>query len=687
MFKQLSLGLVLSLAFSAVSASDAPASTAPGIIPVQTFFTYAKVSAAKISPDGKYLAMAVANDKTGLEKNILLILGTDDMKPKANFWLKGEQSILNFWWANDERVLVSTATQTGSLDHPQGDGELYAINVDGTRKRQLLPYMPSTEAGHMHTSVTSNVYYGGLIYESPDKDPKHILVKGIVDEGSRYMQRPKAFRLDIYTGELREVADGGEAVGNLMADGDGNVRLSWGSDEAGHAVAFYRPDSGADWKDMSGLLYQNDDPAQNESYPVGFAVDNKHFYWMGISKDSTLSLYLVDPDTMTRKPVYEDPQYDITEVVGSLTLANDPSSVVAVNTMPGLPAVHVIDGDDMKVQYLGQLYDAFPGQQVVITSGSRDHSRLVVATYSDRNPASFYLFDTKTSQVKLLFAAKPEIDSDKMATMMPVTIPARDGVVMHGYLTLPPGGSGKNLPLIVNPHGGPHGPRDEWGFNPEVQLFANRGYAVLQLNYRGSGGYGLKFQQLGYRHWSSTMQDDLADGVAWTVKQGYVDPKRVCIYGASYGGYAAFENPIRYPNLYKCAVGYVGAYDLTILGEKGDISHFLGGVHAIDIYLGDDMEERKRESPVYNADQLNLPLLIAYGGADQRVVPAHAKNMMAALDKAGKHYEGPIYYPNEAHGFTQQEHNFDLYTKMLAFFDKYIGPDADKAAVPATKGN
>jgi dipeptidyl aminopeptidase/acylaminoacyl peptidase len=683
MFRKLLWGFALCIAVSAASA-DTAAPASPGIIPVETFFTYAKVSAAKISPDGKYLAMAVANDKTGLEKNVLLILGTDDMKPKANFWLKGEQSILNFWWANDTRVVVATATQTGSLDRPQPDGDLYAINVDGTQKKQLMPYMPNTEAGHMHTSVSSNVYYGGLVYLSPDNDPKHVLIQGFVDEGSRYLQKPKAFRLDIYTGEIRQVAEGSEANGELLADGDGNVRLTWGQDQNGRAVAYYRADPGSDWKDMSALLFQGEDPAQSQSHPFSFTADNKRFYWLGRSKDSTLGLYLIDPEKMTREPIYEDPQFDITDVVGGFSTGNDAPTVAAVDTMPGLPAVHVVDGDDPKVEYLGQLYDAFPGQQVLITSGTRDHSRLVVATYSDKSPPDFYLYDTKSSQVRLLFAAKPEIDPAKMATMLPINVTARDGMVLHGYLTLPPGGSGKNLPLIVNPHGGPHGPRDEWGFNPEVQLFANRGYAVLQLNFRGSGGYGLRYQQAGYRHWSTTMQDDLADGIAWTVKQGYVDPKRVCIYGASYGGYAAFENPIRYPDLYKCAVGYVGAYDLTILGEHGDISHFAGGSHAIDIFLGTDMEERKRESPAYNADKLNIPLLIAYGGADVRVVPEHAENMMAALKKAGKSYEGPIYYPNEAHGFTKQEHNFDLYTRMLAFFDKYIGPGTAKSA-PATK--
>ena len=690
MFRKFSLGLAFSLACSAIFAADAPAPTASAsreIIPVQTFFTYSKVSQAKISPDGKYLAMAVANEKTGLEKNIFVIISLADMKAQASFDMIGDESIANFWWANDERVLVSGETKTGSLDQPVGDGKLYAVNVDGSQKRQLLPTSSNYRGNRQLLAAESAggggtaVYFGDMLWLDGDRDPKHIIFQGFEYEGSRYGQQPKAYQLDIYTGQIRRVATGSETNGDLVADSQGKVRITQGSDGHGHAQLFYRAsEDDVNWKDLTSLI-RDEDAAFVETRVLSFTPDNKQFYMLARSKDSTLGLYQVDPDTQTMKPLFEDPEFDVNGVMWSF---NDHGAEhpVAVETMPGLPKINVIDPDAHEIDYISQLYDAFPGQHVRITSYTRDHKTMIVFTNSDTNPGDFYLFDTKTNQVRQLFAVKPEIDPSKMASMMPIQFQARDGVTLHGYLTLPAGSSGKNLPLIVNPHGGPHGPRDEWGFDPEVQLFANRGYAVLQLNYRGSGGYGLKFQQLGYRHWSSTMQDDLADGVNWTVKQGYVDPNRVCIYGASYGGYAAFENPIRYPTLYKCAFGYVGAYDLTLLGEKGDVSHFAGGTTAMDVYLGSDMDERKRESPAYNADKLTIPVMIAYGGADVRVVPEHAKNMMAALDKAGKKYPDPIYYPNEPHGFRDQAHNFDLYTQMLAFFDKYIGPDAAKT-VPA----
>ena len=684
MFRKLILGLAFSLACTAVFAAAAPVPAAPGVIPVQTFFTYAKISAAKISPDGKYLAMAVANEKTGLEKNVFVIISLADMKAQARIDMLGDESIENFWWANDERVLVAGETKTGSLDQPVGDGKLYAVNVDGTKKKMLLPTESNNRGSRQMLAAESGggggtaVYFGDMLWSDGDKDPRHIVFQGYAYEGVRYGQQPKAYELDIYSGAIRRVAIGSETYGSLVADNDGKVRITQGADERGHPQLFYRASADdVNWKDITGLI-RNEDAAFVETTVLAFAPDNKLFYMLARSKDSTLGLYEVDPDTLVMKPLFEDPTFDINDLIWSFS-DHGMRHPVAVETMPGLPKINVVDPDAPEIDYISQLYDAFPGQHVRITSYTRDHKTMIVFTNSDRNPGDFYLFDTKTNQVRQLFSVKPEIDPAKMSSMLPIQLQARDGVTLRGYLTLPAGSSGKNLPLIVNPHGGPHGPRDEWGFDPEVQLFANRGYAVLQLNYRGSGGYGLNFQQLGYRHWSSTMQDDLADGVNWTVKQGYVDPSRVCIYGASYGGYAAFENPIRYPNLYKCAFGYVGAYDLTLLGEKGDVSHAAGGSNAMDVYLGSDMEERKRESPAYNADKLTIPVMIAYGGADVRVVPEHAKNMMAALDKAGKKYPEPIYYPNEPHGFRDQDHNFDLYTKMLAFFDKYIGPDAAKA--------
>ena len=682
MLRNVFAGLVLGIAAAPFTAKAVP-------LPMEAFFKYPQISAAKISPDGKYLAMAVANDKTGLEKSTLVIVATDDLKATGSVSLIGDQSIFDFWWVNDERVLVASQTRIGGFDSPGPDGKLYAVNVDGTSSVELMgdPAKLYSADQFTHLKHEEKVsYFRSLLFVPPD-DPKHVVVDVYVDRHAPN----QAYLLNTYDGDLRLIGTAPTADGGLLTDNNGEIRLALGGNvKTGVAEFFYRPSQSVlDWTDMS-RFYDHDDPAATPLRPLGFTADNKQFYWLGRTATSTLGLYAVDPATGTKQALFEDPDNDVDEnpfsgrggVVWSFDF--DPHRhIVAAETMPGFPAIHIIDNDDLKAQLLAELYQAFPNQKVVITSNTRDHSKMVVMVSSDKNPGDFYLFDTKTNKASLLFSAKTEIDPDAMASMQPINFKARDGLPIHGYLTTPSGVVAKNLPMILIVHGGPHGIRDEWGWNPEAQFFASRGYAVLQVNYRGSGGYGMNFQDAGYRHWGTSMQDDLADGVRWAIQQGTADPKRICVYGASYGGYAAFENDIRYPDLYKCIVGYVGLYDLELANEHYYVRHYASGEAAISVELGNDAAELKTYSPVDHADLVKAPAFIIYGGRDMLVVPDNAEEMMKALDKAGKPYER-LYEPLEGHGFVQQEHNYELYTKMLAFFDKYIGPDAAKNA-PSVK--
>jgi dipeptidyl aminopeptidase/acylaminoacyl peptidase len=296
--------------------------------------------------------------------------------------------------------------------------------------------------------------------------------------------------------------------------------------------------------------------------------------------------------------------------------------------------------------------------------------------HSDRNPGSYYIYNAKTHKVQFLFNAMNGIDPDQMAAMKPVTFKARDGLLIHGYLTLPNGQS-KNLPLIIHPHGGPFGIRDEWGFDPEVQFLAYHGYAVLQVNYRGSGGYGMAFQQAGYQQWGGKMQDDLTDATEWAIKQGIADPKRICIYGASYGGYATLEGVVKEPDLYKCGIGYAGVYDLTLLRDSANNLQRRGLIPFMKRTLGDDETELKAHSPVFHVKAIKADLMLAHGGADHTVDIAHANELRAALDKIGKHYEW-LYYPNEGHGFYKTDHRVVFYNDLLNFLNQEIGPGASK---------
>lgn len=687
MLSRVLAGLALGLVACAACAAD----TAPPS--VETFFSNPQISDVKISPDGKYLALAVIGDQGGADRTNLVILTTVDKKPQAKFSFIKQQSILDFWWANDERVLIATQTRTGSFDSPLPDGQLYGIDADGNKQVALMG-MSNRSANNpdafTHVKHTDTVYYFTRFISIVPDDPKRVIVEAVVEGGGMH-QLNTSYLLDIYSGATRPAVTSPVTDGEILADDSGAVRAAWGNNQrTGFAEYFVKADGGkGDWDEVKGLA-NGDDPGVTPLQFMGTIPDSNDLYWFGRTPTGTVGLFSLDPATSKQQSLFGDPdndleydiyfddyQHDGAGLIWSFDYAPK-RHVIAVETMPGLPAVHILDGDDAKAQILGSLYDAFSGQHVEISSNTRDGSQMIVHVTSDKNPGDFYLFDAKTNKADLLFSSKPDIDPAAMASMQPISFKTRDGLVLHGYLTTPAGLPAKNLPMVLLVHGGPHQIRDTWGWNPEVQFFAAHGYAVLQVNYRGSGGYGMKFQDLGYAHWGSTMQDDLADGVRWAEQQGVADPKRVCIYGASYGGYAALENPILYPDLYKCAVGYVGAYDLTLLGHSGGAQQSVASQDTYDVFLGKDMEARKQASPVYGANKLKLPVLIIYGGADQNVVPQHAKEMLAAMDKAGVKHPSPIYEPTEGHGFFDQVHVIPLYTQMLAFIDANIGPTAPK---------
>jgi dipeptidyl aminopeptidase/acylaminoacyl peptidase len=286
-----------------------------------------------------------------------------------------------------------------------------------------------------------------------------------------------------------------------------------------------------------------------------------------------------------------------------------------------------------------------------------------------------------------LAVVKPGVDPDQMAAMQPVSFPARDGLVLRGYLTLPKGREAKNLPLIIHPHGGPYGIRDDWVFNAEVQFYANRGFAVLQIDYRGSGGYGAKFERDGYHKFGLEMQDDLSDGVKWAVDSGLADPQRVVISGASYGGYATMAGLAFTPELYCAGINYVGVTNLTTQwGKYKGTDSQLGVVHRLfgDMDKAADRKRAYDTSPVNFADRIRVPVLMAYGMNDPRVKIDQGYDMESALKKAGKPYEMLI-ERDEGHGFRKEELSIAFYTKVDEFLKKHVPLPGTNGKITPTK--
>jgi dipeptidyl aminopeptidase/acylaminoacyl peptidase len=388
------------------------------------------------------------------------------------------------------------------------------------------------------------------------------------------------------------------------------------------------------------------------------------------------SLVLLDLNSGKETPLSSNGTADASGYLWS----TDRKTILAVLYEDGLPHWDWIAPNHPETKVFAGLSNAFPDKFVRFGKPSQDGRYIPMYAYSDTAPTEAYLFDRKTGQARFLLASESWIKPEEMSPMLPIDVKARDGVMLHGYVTIPRGATRKNLPLIINPHGGPHSIRDRWGFNPEVQLLANRGYAVLQINYRGSGGYGFGFEKIGYRHWGTTMQDDLTDSVRWAISQGLADPNRICIYGASYGGYAALMSVEREPDLYKCTVGYVGVYDIDIELHDEEAKNNKFFQFDNKIQFPETVAERRQQSPAYGVEKIKVPVMLVAGGKDERVPIQNLYKMIDKMKAVGKAPDDVIVEPKEEHGFRDLKNNVNLYTHMLSFFDKYIGAGAVASA-------
>ena len=309
---------------------------------------------------------------------------------------------------------------------------------------------------------------------------------------------------------------------------------------------------------------------------------------------------------------------------------------------------------------------------------SKDETRIIVRTFSDKSRGAYYLYNRLTGELQKLAEVSPWLQETELADMQPIQYQSRDGLTIHGYLTLPKGLDPKNLPVVVNPHGGPWA-RDHWGFNPEVQFLANRGLAVLQMNFRSSTGYGKAFWQAGFKQWGRKMQDDITDGVQWLIRQGIADPKRVGIYGGSYGGYATLAGLTFTPDLYAGGVDYVGPSNLfTLLASLPAY----WGLELQKFYemVGDPVKDKAlltEISPLFHVDRIKAPLFVAQGAHDPRVKQAESDQIVAALRKRGVEVTYMV-KENEGHGFHNEENRVAFYRAMEAFWGKYLHSRVEK---------
>lgn len=616
-----------------------------------------KVVDMKLSPDGQYIGLLAPVRG----RNVLTIIQTSTRTPINLLEFESDRQIGDFYWANNERLLMRLDYFQSWYAAPTSAGEWFAVNIDGKKKENVFGFrsfrgssskIKSHEAGGARAS--------GQVVDLLRDDKKHILMSATpFDAGGD--RRSELYKINIYNGRSKLLETSPVENATFATDQSGEVRFVVGETKELKSKVYYRADEDEEWQ-----LFSESSVDEGALRPLAFADDNSIYVSDSTSTDLA-GIYLYDLNNATSSLIHEDKYSDPT----NFWYAEASQQLYAVEYETTIPKyVFLSDGEETTT--LKNLLSAFPGQQVRLISQSRDESLSIVLTYSDRNPGDFYLFDANVKQLQFLAAAMPKVAPAERSEMMAFEFTARDGLILRGYLTLPELIKDKQPPpLIVNPHGGPIGPRDRWGYNGEVQLLADAGFAVLQVNFRGSGGFGKAFMQAGFKTWGSAIQNDILDAADWVLSQGYADPERVCIYGASFGGYSALMAPIREPDLFKCAIGFVGVYDLPMLYERGDVSERDSGVAFMKKIVGTDEEELKKYSPVHRASELNLPVFIIHGEQDPRAPVEHALAMMEAMDAAGKPYE-KLLFEKEGHGLYDPEARASMYKAIVAFLSKHL---------------
>jgi acetyl esterase/lipase len=609
----------------------------------------ADFSSVTISPDGAYLAMAAFDGRVSK----LAFMRTSDLQFEGGHALAAPLVIRRVVWANNTRVAIELGTQSGTLDVPVGTGEIMAVDADGSSPKLIFSYRAGEMQTGSHLRKQQAIFAYGTIMGRLPSDERKILVKAQSwSESGRDIGMGEVYAVDVYTGVHDKVVSGPGAVASYLTDEKGDVRFAIGLGKGGVYELFWR-DEGS-WRQLD---------AAPENLPLGWSASARTMY---VVDDRAKAIVSISLDSGERKVVSQKAGGHPRRVL----FDPERGTPIAVEYELDYPHWEIVDDSHALAKSLASLKTQYPRHHVRITSMTSNGAKAVALVYSDRTPGVYHLLEG--ADAKALFASRDGIDSGSLGSMEAFKIEASDGLQLHGYLTLPPGKGDRNLPMVVMPHGGPHDSYDEWGFDPIAQIFARSGMAVLQVNFRGSDGYGREFEEAGYLKWGDRIQDDIIEATRWAIQEGVADAKRVCIFGGSFGGYSAVQSSIRAPDLYRCAVGFAGVYDLPDLFVEGDLRETIWGRGRLAVYLGEDKEAMKKASPVYRASEIRVPVLLIHGDEDPRAPISQAKALAEALRTQGKPVE-TMFVADEGHGFWDEANRLSAYQRALEFIEAHVG--------------
>jgi dipeptidyl aminopeptidase/acylaminoacyl peptidase len=600
------------------------------IIPVREFFKNPEKSGFDLSPNGQFISyMAPYQDRMNIH---VQHVGTQEAKRITSIT---DRDIAGYFWADDQRIVY--------LRDNGGDENYYitVIDKDGQNEKVL------TQFDNVRTQIIDD------LEEIPDEV--------IIGLNKRNPEVFDAYRLNLSSGEMEMIAENPGNIMGWLTDHNGALRVAVTSDGVNTTLLHRENEE----QEFQPLLTTN---FKESASPLFFTFDNKNlFATSNLGRDKSAIVILDTSSGKEIEQLFEHPEVD----VSSLSYSRKRKVLTGISYTTWKTERTFLDkAAEERYQWLKeQLGD----DEIAITSHNKDEDKFIVRTYSDRTLGSYYFYDQKAQKLDKLTEVGPWLRQDEMTEMKPLTYKSRDGLSIHGYLTLPLGKEAKNLPLVVNPHGGPW-VRDKWGFNPEVQFLANRGYAVLQMNYRGSTGYGRSFWEASFKQWGLKMQDDITDGVQYLIDEGIADPDKVAIYGGSYGGYATLAGLTFTPDLYACGVDYVGVSNLFTFMQT--IPPYWKPMLEMMYEMVGHPEQMKEQfeqtSPALQAHKIKAPLLIAQGAKDPRVNKAESDQIVEALKERGVDVDYMV-KENEGHGFRNEENRFEFYEEMEKFLAKYLG--------------
>ena len=602
-------------------------------IPLEDFFRNPEMSSFQLSPNGEYISyMKPWEDGNRMMNVYVRKINSDE---EIRLTSASKRSLYGYGWLNDERI---------AYVQDQGGDEnihIYAVDIDGKNDIDLTPFE------NIQARITDDL----------EDDPNYILVS----INKRNERIHDVYRLNVNTGEMEMIAENPGNISGWMTDNSGKLRIATTSDGVNSSLLYRDKES----DEFRTILTTN---FKESVSPLYFTFDDQELYVSSNRGRDKSAIYKFDlNEAKEYELIFEHDQVD----VYGLMRSKKRKKITGVSYTTDKRQTHFFD--DWRENLQMKLETKLKGVEVAISDLSKDESKAIIITYSDRSRGTYYFYDIEKDNLKKLADLSPWLKEEDMAFMKPISYKSRDGLIIPGYLTLPLNyKEGNKIPVVVNPHGGPWA-RDNWGFDSQVQFLANRGYAVLQMNFRGSVGYGREFWEKSFKQWGKTMQDDITDGVNWLIEEGIADPDRIGIYGASYGGYATLAGLAFTPDLYACGVDYVGVSNIFTLLETLPPYWELGRQMMYEMIGNPETEQEllREASPLFHIDNIKAPLFVAQGANDPRVKQAESDQIVEALKLKG--IDVPyMLKEDEGHGFYNESNQFDFYREMIGFLDKHL---------------